>query len=109
MTERGETINVRWFCSESNQEEVYETKVLAMSKSKKDGRYSYTLLFPDGEIRKTKNLEQKKCLKRKHEMSLIITSPPPLRFSLPPHRFILAPMVDFDRLILISLSAGRGI
>jgi hypothetical protein len=97
--EVGEKVLVRWFCLDSNQEEVFEVTVVAVKKSKKGDRssFSYSLLFPLGETRRTKNLSAKmihSVKKRKSEIMLTQPTKFGKNFALPPHRFILAPMVS---------------
>jgi hypothetical protein len=97
--EIGQKLPVRWFCLGSNQEEIFEVTVVAVKRTKTGG-FRYTLLFPLGETRKTKSLSEKMIvsLNNKRKPDIVLTQPIKSfkRFALPPHRFILAPMVPVD-------------
>jgi hypothetical protein len=91
----GDSLCVRWSCLDSSQEEVFQVTVTKVRVSKKDNRYSYSLLFPLGETRKTKKLGEiiVEGKKRKLELLPIESLKSLCNFWIPPHRYILAPMV----------------
>ena len=119
----GDKVKIKWTYKDG--EDFFKTVVTAIKESTKvkhGSQFVYYLQFPDGDIHKTRLINRdyvvkpahkpSKKRKRENEVSQSIITPQstiPARHLIPPHRFILAPMVGGSELAFRMLCRNYGV